>query len=113
MQTEDLDTVIWKPPLRVINLKDVYDRDFLYESTGYGFINGCSGKVGVHGSVRYAVSCRFDFAPYPFDEHKCDLNFYSPSFEDMGVPVREEFACPTNIVTIRATPTATPQVIIM
>ncbi len=83
MQTSDIDTLVWKPPLKVVNLKEVFDRDFLYDTDGYAFVNGCSGQVGVHASVRHSISCRFDFHSYPFDDQSCDLNIFAPSFTDL------------------------------
>ncbi len=86
--------MLWKPPIKVVNLKEVFDRDFLYDASGYSFVNGCSGRVGIHGSVRYSVSCPLDFKYYPFDQQRCELQIVLPAFNDLqltssvGVTIR-------------------------
>ncbi len=73
---------MYKPGVRVIYLKEVFDRDFMYESDGYALINGCSGRITTHSSVRFLLSCSFDFREYPFDQQRCELTFYAPTYDE-------------------------------
>ena len=68
----ELENSLWYPALQLLHLKSV-NTDQLLFSEKLAIIKPIDGLIAVSANMRFTVSCKMDFAWYPFDSQICEV----------------------------------------
>ena len=72
--------MIWLPKIDFVNLKSIEKPiGFGYHKTQEYYANN-KNLFAMAENFKIKISCHFEFQNFPFDQHDCDLLFYTKQY---------------------------------